>query len=78
MEKKQINVRNQVAHRNKIILEYLSECTSQNNPDKDDYLWGSDGRKIALCKSFCDNQTPEKILEHLNQNQRDFLDKLKG
>lgn len=76
--KKQINVRNQVAHRNKIILEYLSECTSQNNPDKDDYLWGSDGRKIALCKSFCDNQTPEKILEHLNQNQRDFLDKLKG
>lgn len=76
--KRQIKVRNQVAHRNKIILEYLSECTSQNNPDKDDYLWGSDGRKIALCKSFCDNQTPEKILEHLNQNQRDFLNKLKG
>lgn len=75
LNKSQINTRNQNAHLNKIILQYLSECTTHNNPDKDDYFWDSSGRKMTLCKAFC-NFELDKIRVHLTDSQINFLKNL--
>lgn len=76
IKKHQISARTQPAHSDKHILGYLSECISQNNPDKEDFKLDSDYRKREICQIFCNSHDLTTIQNSLTQPQKDFLEKL--
>lgn len=66
ISKKQIENRYSMANKNKTILDYLSECASQNNPSKLPVNFNQEGRKRELCKTFC--ELFENALDRVNDS----------
>ena len=74
--KKQQNDRIKQAHINKMILDYLEECSAHRNPERESYEFNSQGRKKELCKNFCEKREINEISEVLTDSHVTFLNML--
>lgn len=78
ISKNQLTNRGALAHESKCILQYLSDCTDSNNPEKKKYNFDTQGKKRELCQNFCSMFSPEDIIKYLSKEQKEFLSKLIG
>lgn len=78
ISKKQIENRYSMANKNKTILDYLSECASQNNPNKVHVDFNQDGRKQELCKTFCElfEDDLERVNDSLKTVNESFIESI--
>lgn len=67
--------RDKIAHINKNILEYLSECAQHSNPNTT-YEFNNQGKKRQLCQEICNLSNLEKIHGSLTKVHIEFIDKL--
>lgn len=80
INKKQITNRYLVANKDKTILDYLSECVSQNNPSQEPFDFNQEGRKKELCKTFCElfENDLERVNASLKLVNESFINEILG
>lgn len=73
---RQKDSRYSAAYEKMSILNYLSECSRQNNPDREFMDFNETKWKRKLCQMFCENTSLEQFKKQLRAAQINFLNKL--
>ncbi len=73
---RQINSKNDLAHRSTGIFEYAMTCTNLNNPKLPSLDLRSTKYKYLICRNFCEIVDIEIIYNELNSSQISFLKSL--
>ena len=78
VSKRQISNRYLPANRDKTILDYLSECVSQNNPEKELVDFNEYEYKRGLCETLCGlfENEPERVNNSLKSVNEAFIESI--